>query len=180
MSSTPPGSEAEVGQLIAAYQQYQAQAEALVRQVSLTQLTMEGLDRAISAINALEGAAEGQDMMVPIGSGSFVHAKLASKEKVTLNIGAGVSIEKGTADAKQMLIARRAEVAEGAKKLNEILGKLDQEMSRIQSILAMYQEQAEAGVSPAAAARGAVAGQRPGAGVFGGQQPGPGPIGPGA
>ena len=169
MSSTPPGSEAEVGQLIATYQQYQAQADALVRQVSLTQLTMEGLDRAISAINALVGAAEGQDMMVPIGSGSFVHAKLASKEKVIINVGAGVSIEKSIADAKQTLVARRAEVAEGSKKLNEVLGKLDQEMSRIQSILAMYQEQVEAGAGP-----------RPGAGGVGGQQPGPGPIGPGA
>jgi prefoldin alpha subunit len=179
LSSTPPGSEAEVGQLIAAYQQYQAQADALVRQVSLTQLTMEGLDRAIRAINALEGAAEGQDMMVPIGSGSFVHAKLAFKENVIINVGAGVSIEKSTADAKQMLVARRAEVAGGAGKLNEVLGKLDQEMSRIQSVLTMYQEQVEAGVSPAAA-RGTGAGPRPGAGGVGGQQSGSGSIGPGA
>ena len=79
-----------------------------------------------------------------------------------------------TSDAKQTLAARRAEVAEGAKKLNEVLSKLDQEMSKIQSILAMYQEQAEAGgIPPAAATRGVGAG-------IGGQQPGPGPIGPGA
>ena len=180
MSSPPPGSEAEVGHLIAAYQQYQAQAEALVRQVSLTQLTMEGLDRAISTINALEGAAEGQDMMVPIGSGSFVHAKLTSNENVIINAGAGVSIEMSTSDAKQTLAARRAEVADGAKKLNEVLSKLDQEMSKIQSILAMYQEQAEAGGIPSASvARGVGAGTSPRPGI-GGQQPGPGPIGPGA
>jgi prefoldin alpha subunit len=140
---------------------------------------MEGLDRAMRAISVLEGAAEGQDMMVPIGSGSFVHAKLASKEKVIINVGAGVSIEKSIADATQTLAARRAEVAGGAKKLNEVLGKLDQEMSRIQSILTMYQEQVEAGVSPAAA-KGAGAGPRPGAGGIGGSQSGPGPVGPGA
>jgi prefoldin alpha subunit len=126
---------------VLAYQQYQAQADALVRQLSLTQLTAEGLERALVAVEAMEMAEEGQDMLVPIGSGSFVHAKLASREKVVLNVGAGVSIEKTASEAKESLKARKAEVAEGSKKLNEVLSKIDQEMQRIQAILAQYESQ---------------------------------------
>ncbi|HSD57415.1 MAG TPA: prefoldin subunit alpha, partial [Methanotrichaceae archaeon] len=118
--SSSPGGEEEVRRLVQAYQQYQAQAEAIVRQINLTQLTVEGLDRALGAVEAMEKAEEGQDMLVPIGSGSFVHAKLASREKVVLNVGAGVSIEKPVADAKETLKVRKAEVAEGSKKLNEM------------------------------------------------------------
>lgn len=139
--SSSPGGEEEVRRLVQAYQQYQAQAEAIVRQISMTQLTAEGLDRALGAVDAMEKAEEGQDMLVPIGSGSFVHAKLASREKVVLNIGAGVSIEKTVADAKETLKVRKAEVAEGSKKLNEVLSKIDQEMQKIQAILGEYESQ---------------------------------------
>ncbi len=139
--SSSPGGEEEVRRLVLAYQQYQAQADALVRQLSLTQLTAEGLERALVAVEAMEKAEEGQEMLVPIGSGSFVHAKLASREKVVLNVGAGVSIEKTASEAKESLKARKAEVAEGSKKLNEVLSKIDQEMQKIQAILAQYESQ---------------------------------------
>lgn len=139
--SSSPGGEEEVRRLVSAYQQYQAQAEAIVRQINLTQLTVEGLDRALGAVEAMEKAEEGQDMLVPIGSGSFVHAKLASREKVVLNVGSGVSIEKTATDAKEILKVRKAEVAEGSKKLNEMLSKIDQEMQKIQAILGEYESQ---------------------------------------
>ncbi len=136
-------SEEDIRRLVAAYQQYQSQADAIVHQISLTQLTAEGLDRASKAVEAMNTATEGQEMLVPIGSGSFVYAKLASKDKVVLNVGAGVSIEKTTAEAKEALKARQTEVSEGSKKLNEMLSRIDQEMQRIQTIMARYEQQAQ-------------------------------------
>jgi len=130
---------------LAAYQQYQAQAEAIARQLGLTQLTAEGLDRALRAVEAMETAEEGTEMLVPIGSGSFIHAKLASKEKVVLNVGAGINIEKAPDEAKESLKARKAEVMEGSKKLNEMLGKIDQEMQRIQAIMEKFEESQQQG-----------------------------------
>lgn len=130
-------------QLLAAYQQYQAQADAIARQIGLTQLTAEGLDRAVAAVDALEKAEEGQEMLVPIGSGSFIHGKLASKERVVLNVGAGVSIEKTADEARESLKARRAEVAEGSKRLNEVLSKIDLEMQKVQAQLAKFEQPSE-------------------------------------
>jgi len=141
--SSSPGGEEEIRRLLAAYQQYQAQAEALMRQISLTQLTAEGLDRALHAVEALEKAEVGQEIMVPIGSGSFIHGKLASKEKVVLNVGAGVSIEKTAAEAREILLVRKAEVLEGSRKLNEVLAKIDQEMQRIQAIMQKFEESSQ-------------------------------------
>lgn len=141
MSSNPSGGEEEVRRLVQTYQQYQNQADAIMRQLSLTQLTAEGLDRAAKAVEAMETASEGQDMLVPIGSGSFVYAKLASKDKVVLNVGAGVSIEKTAVDAKDALRARQAEVADGSKKLSEVLSRIDQEMQKIQAIMEQYEQQ---------------------------------------
>lgn len=143
MSSAPGGDE-EVRRLLAAYQQYQAQADGIMRQLSLTQITAEGLERASAAVDALDRAQVGQEIMVPIGSGSFIHATLASKEKVILNVGAGVHIEKNAAEAKEILISRKAEVLEGSRKLNEVLSKVDQEMQKIQAVMQQFEESPEA------------------------------------
>jgi prefoldin alpha subunit len=141
LSSDPSlaGGEEEIRRLLGAYQQYQAQAEAIAQQLGLTQMTVQGLDRAIVAVEALDSANDGQEMLVPIGSGSFVFAKLASKERVVLNVGAGVSMEKPVAEAKESLKVRKAEVAEAAKKLSEMLNKIDGEMAKIQSVISKYE-----------------------------------------
>jgi prefoldin alpha subunit len=137
------GGEEEIRRLLAAYQQYQAQSEAIAQQLGLTQMTIQGLDRAILAIDALDSATDGQEMLVPIGSGSFVFAKLASKERVVLNVGAGVSIEKPAAEARESLKVRKAEVAEASKKLSEMLNKIDGEMAKIQSVISEYETRTE-------------------------------------
>ena len=142
--SSAPGDEEEIRRLLAAYQQYQAQADGIMRQLSLTQLTAEGLERASTAADALGRAEVGQEIMVPIGSGSFIHATLASKEKVVLNVGAGVHIEKDAAEAKEILNVRKAEVQEGSRKLNEVLSKIDQEMQKIQAVMQQFEEGAAA------------------------------------
>ena len=142
--SSAPGGEEEIRRLLAAYQQYQAQADGIMRQLSLTQLTAEGLERASTAVDALNRAEVGQEIMVPIGSGSFIHATLASKEKVVLNVGAGVHIEKDAAEAKEILKVRKAEVQEGSRKLNEVLSKIDQEMQKIQTVMQQFEESAAA------------------------------------
>jgi prefoldin alpha subunit len=141
--SSSPGGEEEIRRLLAAYQQYQAQAEGIMRQINLTQLTAEGLDRALVAVDALDKAEVGQEILVPIGSGSFIHGKLASKEKVVLNVGAGVSIEKTASEAKEILLIRKAEVLDGSKKLNDVLAKIDQEMQRIQAVMQQFEESAQ-------------------------------------
>ncbi len=141
--SSSPGGEEEIRRLLAAYQQYQAQAEGIMRQINLTQLTAEGLDRALGAVDALDKAEVGQEILVPIGSGSFIHGKLASKEKVVLNVGAGVSIEKTAAEAKEILSIRKAEVLDGSKKLNDVLAKIDQEMQRIQAVMQQFEESSQ-------------------------------------
>jgi prefoldin alpha subunit len=138
--SSSPGGEEEVRRLLAAYQQYQAQADGIMRQLNLTQITAEGLERALVAADALGKAEVGQEILVPIGSGSFIHATLASKEKIVLNVGAGVSIEKTATEAKEILKVRKDEVLEGSRKLSEVLAKIDQEMQRIQAIMQQFEE----------------------------------------
>jgi len=134
-------SEEEVRRLLMVYQQYQAEAEAIVRQLGLFQLSVEGCGKALKAVEAMETAEDGQEMLVPIGQDSFIHAKLATKDKVVVGVGAGVSIEKSAAEAKESLSKRKAQLSEASVKLNQTLSKIEQEMGKIQSIAAQYEQQ---------------------------------------
>ena len=143
--SSSPGGEEEIRRLLAAYEQYQAQADGISHQLGLSQIAAQGLESALAAVDALEEAEVGQEILVPIGSGSFIHGKLASKENVILNVGAGVSIEKRSEEAKEILKARKNEVLEGSKKLTEVLAKIDQEMQKIQGIMQQYESRLSGG-----------------------------------
>ncbi len=142
MAESPAApSEEEVRRLLMVYQQRQAEADAIVRQLGLFQLSLEGCEKAIKAVEAMETAEEGQDMLVPIGQDSFIHAKLAAKERVVVGVGAGASIEKSTQEAKASLNARKAQLLEASGKLSQTLSKIEEEMGKIQSIAAQYERQ---------------------------------------
>jgi len=143
--SSTPGSEEEIRRLLAAYEQYQAQADGISHQLGLSQIAAQGLESALAAVDAMQEADVGQEILVPIGSGSFIHGKLASKENVILNVGAGVSIEKRSEEAIEILKTRKNEVLEGSKKLTEVLAKIDQEMQKIQGIMQQYESRLSSG-----------------------------------
>ena len=64
---------------------------------------------AIQSIKAIKEQPE-SSTLVPMGMGSFVKAKISSNEKMVLNLGAGVAIEKDKDSAINFLEARLKEM----------------------------------------------------------------------
>ncbi len=137
----PPGRENEeqIRELIARIQVNQQRMDALQQQANLIQLSLNDLDNALKALAAIEGKGEGQEMLVPIGADSYVHAKLTDTDKVIIGLGAGVSAEKGLADSKSIIQGRRGELE---KVLLDTSGAIDQvaaELGRLQQEAQKYQ-----------------------------------------
>lgn len=70
------------------------------------------LREATSAVKSIKtlGEKEDSDALVPVGMGSFVKTKISSSDKLVLNIGAGVAIEKDRESALNYLEARIKEI----------------------------------------------------------------------
>lgn len=64
---------------------------------------------AISSIKAINEKNE-SNTLVPVGMGSFVKTTISSADKIVLNIGAGVAIEKSKDDAINYLESRIKEI----------------------------------------------------------------------
>jgi prefoldin alpha subunit len=70
------------------------------------------LREAISAIESIKALHEkpNSDTLVPVGMGTFVQTKISSTDKIILNIGAGVAVEKPHDSAINYLEAKIKEI----------------------------------------------------------------------
>ncbi len=122
------------------HQQYQYQAESIAQQMNMVQMTIKDVETALITITALKEEIPGKEMLVPIGFSSFVNATLTNTDKVVIGIGAGVSVEKKTDDAKALLEKRKDELTKYNEKLNEAISKLAQEIQNIEKLAQRYQQ----------------------------------------
>lgn len=110
---------------------HQATAEALRRHISLLTSSLSELSMTIEAIKAIKGLKPGTDILVPMGSDSFITAKLTTAEKVITGLGADISAERSSEDALKVLEARRTELEQALGQAREELGKLGERMEAL-------------------------------------------------
>jgi prefoldin alpha subunit len=70
------------------------------------------LREATAAIESIKSLSQKSDSetLVPVGMGTFVKTKISSNDKIVLNIGAGISLEKDSTSAINYLEARIKEI----------------------------------------------------------------------
>ncbi|MEA1894514.1 MAG: prefoldin subunit alpha [Euryarchaeota archaeon] len=138
MSGQPTNDELQ--RLIAQHDEHQARAEMLTEQMEAIQMSIIECERAVNAIDALKGE-DGVESLVPIGAGSFVHAKLVKPDRTIISLGSNVSAEMSSDAAKERLVDRREKLAKILEQMNQAMGELSQ---RIQAIQAEATKQAQA------------------------------------
>ncbi len=93
---------------------------------------------AIESIKSLNKKSD-SDTLVPVGMGTFVKTKISSNDKIVLNIGAGISIEKDAESAINYLEARIKEVEvaiqDTAAKKHDAAAQLEQGKSQINQLI---------------------------------------------
>jgi len=121
-------------------QEYGQQAEIFVQQM---QMLESGRLEAHAAIESLEDMLTAGDgtVLLQIGGGASVRAKVVEPEKVLLAIGAEVIVERSNKDAVEFLKERILEMEASQKKVAETLDRLRAQMNEINKrIEAGYQQ----------------------------------------
>ena len=101
----------------------QEQAEQLMQQMQMLETYFSDLSQregtflsvlreAIAAIDSMKALSQKpeSETLVPIGMGTFIPTKISSNNKIVMNIGAGVSVEKDIPSAINYLEARVKEI----------------------------------------------------------------------
>jgi len=107
-----------------------------------------GRMEALAAIESLEAMLASEDAVVllQIGGGASVRAKVLEPDKILLSIGAEVVVERSNNDAVEYLKERLIEMEASQKRVSETLNHLQSQMNEINKRL-------ESGYQQSAAAR---------------------------
>jgi prefoldin alpha subunit len=103
------------------------------------------------------GSAEDGTVLLQVGGGASVRAKVIEPEKVLVNIGSDVVVERPVADAVEFLKDRITEMESSQKRLVETIEKIRSQMNeitkRLEQAYAQAQMQGQQGMRPAAPAK---------------------------
>lgn len=133
--------ERDIREVAAAVETAKAQLEGLIRQRELIQMAVEEHVRARETIKNLLDSAPGDEVLIPVGADSYVHAKVSEKRDAVVGVGSGVSIQRGSEDAGKVLQGRIDDLSQAFQKVSERANQLE---GFVQEMTAKLQEQYEA------------------------------------
>ena len=102
---------------------------------------MNVLREATAAIESIKSLNQKSDSetLVPIGMGTYIPTQISSKNKIIMNIGAGVAVEKDFDSAINYLEARIKEIEialqDNAAKKQEAAARLEQGRAQINQLM---------------------------------------------
>ncbi|MDR3282557.1 MAG: prefoldin subunit alpha [Candidatus Methanoplasma sp.] len=123
----------EFRRALAVLDSYNVQLDALTRQVEVLQLSLQETSRARESLKAIGAAKEGDEILVPVGTGSFVPVRVSGKKTAIVGIGNRISVEKDMDEAAEFIASRGNEISEALKKSVSALSEMEVAAERLTS-----------------------------------------------
>lgn len=145
MSSNKELSNEDIQKLSTQFQQLQYQADALTEQLNMVSASLADSEKAINTITGFEGVEDGHEILIPIGMGTNIMAKLSKPDTVIMEIGAGISLEKDLENAKKSLEIQKEELTKFHQSTQNNLNQILTKMQEIESVVTTAVKSQQAG-----------------------------------
>lgn len=136
----PPDAQAEVEELLQIGERIRQDLSAIEEQRAMLAEVVGDYQRGREALEALRAASGEIEVLVPLGGGNFVPAKLTGGAKVVASIGSGVHLDSSIEDALARLATRLASAESSTQRLAEEARRLSNEMNKINMHLSALAE----------------------------------------
>jgi len=94
--------------------------------------------RSLATLEHLAGAKQGDEVLVPLGAGAYVHARVADPTRAIASLGSGVHAEVATTEAAARLKARVENLDSAQSALSKDIARLSDELARATAVLEAY------------------------------------------
>jgi len=134
----PEVSEEEIRQALMLGEQLRAQITSLEDQRAYLASLQAEYARGRAALEGLEQAKVGDEILVPVGGGAHIRATVSDPDRVVSAVGANIHIEGSLAEAKAR-VQERLQGVEGAiarvdGELNRLMGELQRLQAGLSSL----------------------------------------------
>ena len=125
------------------FQLMEKQLEALRQQGALAEARVVELETTRAALKDIERLKEGNETLIPLGSGLYTKARITSKEILT-ELGASVMLEKDIKKAITFLDERKKELEKAAghieEQASEVMERLNELGPELQKMAVQFQK----------------------------------------
>jgi len=119
-------------------------AETLQQRIGMINAAITDLNYANMTLEGIEKEKNDAELLVPIGSSSYIKVKLANAETVIVGMGAGVSIEKTLPEAKTIVKERLDELhktmTSAQQQFAQVAQRINSSRNQLQSLLAKVRQ----------------------------------------
>jgi len=138
-AQAPKGpSEQELRELALRGESLRQQLSALDAQREYVGEVLMETRRSLLTLENLEKTRQGDEILVPLGAGAFVHAALADPTRALASLGSGVHAELPTAEAASRLRSRAESLEKTADALARDASSVADELARINAIVEQF------------------------------------------
>ena len=113
------------------------QAESLRQQIETLDATILDLTTVLETLEYIKTKGKDKTVLVPIGAGNFIRAKIEDTEHVVMGVGGRLSVEASIDEAKE-LINERIKLLESLRL--DLRRKLEEINARITDLISKLQE----------------------------------------
>lgn len=106
-------------------------AEAIRRQIDILSSSIAEISMTTKTIKGVESLKQDSEILVPIGSDSFIRAKVIETDKVLTGLGADVAAKREAKDAIDMLEGQKKEFEESIERARGELEKLNKRIEEL-------------------------------------------------
>jgi len=112
-------SEQQVRESYMMLESAKAQLEGLAKQQELIQLAVEEHVRARETIKEIAKGAADDEVLVPLGADSYIHAKISDNKDAIVGVGSGISIRRSPEDAEKILDTKIDDLSRAFKSITD-------------------------------------------------------------
>jgi prefoldin alpha subunit len=140
--------EEEVRQMVALLERYRGQMEMLAEQLGMLQGSEAELGAASELLGRYDGFKDGDELLVPVGGGVFVPARLTTAKSVVAAVGSGVHVELPPGEAAARVSKRRERIREMISQTRATIEQIDASASALSAQLEDSYRELEASGRP--------------------------------
>jgi len=114
-------------------------AETLQQRIGMINAAITDLTYANMTLEGIEKEKDDSELLVPIGSSSYIKVKLATADTVIVGMGAGVSVEKTLPEAKAIVKERLEELKKtmtsAQQQYAQVIQRINSGRNQLQNLL---------------------------------------------
>ncbi|MBU5537258.1 MAG: prefoldin subunit alpha [Candidatus Aenigmatarchaeota archaeon] len=121
--------EKELQEKLLIYRTLEARLEVLTRQRDLISSKIIELVSTMSSIDEIDKTPE--NILFKLGSEAFAQGNVTDKNKILVEIGAGIVLEKSLVDGKEILNKRKTEMENALKEIQNNISQISNAMNQL-------------------------------------------------